>query len=197
MATCHDHRPLHRCGGHHGFRETLCRVAKQGLSQISGVRLLRVIRRIVLSLSRQCISASIRDGFCRKHLGSAAVAPSSISSSSWSVSILASSASQGLETKPEIFTHRLGSHLPFPPGDCSRKIVAPDSRYWRMGRELPEWNRTRGTLRVWNQLTCQPCIFFAERLPRANPHWRSALRRAPRLYSSAKITGHRIFMLMT
>jgi hypothetical protein len=68
---------------------------------------------------------------------------------------LASSASQGLETKPDIFTHRLDSHLPFTPGDCSRKIVAPDSRYWRMGRELPEWNRTRDTLRVWNQLTCQ------------------------------------------
>ena len=41
--------------------------------------------------------------------GSAAVAPSSISSSSWSVSILASSASQGLEMKPDIFMHRLDS----------------------------------------------------------------------------------------
>jgi hypothetical protein len=32
VATCHDHCPLHRCSGHHGFREPLFRVAKQGLS---------------------------------------------------------------------------------------------------------------------------------------------------------------------
>src|SRR5215813_814818 len=51
--------------GHHGSRELLFRLAKQGLSQISGGRILRIIGHFVLSLSRRCFGASVRDRFCR------------------------------------------------------------------------------------------------------------------------------------
>ena len=37
----HDHCPLHYCSCHHGHREPLSRLAKQGLSQISGRHSLR------------------------------------------------------------------------------------------------------------------------------------------------------------
>ena len=50
----HDHRPLHSRSYHHGCRKPLFRMAKQGLSQISGRRVLRVIGHYVLSLSRRC-----------------------------------------------------------------------------------------------------------------------------------------------
>jgi hypothetical protein len=43
----------------------------RALSQISGRRILRVIGHFVLSLSRQCFSASVGDKFMSKHLRSA------------------------------------------------------------------------------------------------------------------------------
>ena len=39
--------PLHSCSCHHGCREPIFRLAKQGLSQISGRRILRVIGHFV------------------------------------------------------------------------------------------------------------------------------------------------------
>src|SRR5262249_55841335 len=60
-----DNCPLHRCSCHHGYREPLSRLAKQGVSQISGRRVLRVIGHFVLSLSRRCFGASVGDKFCR------------------------------------------------------------------------------------------------------------------------------------
>ena len=56
---------LYSCGCHHGCREPLFRLAKPGLSQISGGRVLRVIGDFVLSLSRRCFRASVGDKFCR------------------------------------------------------------------------------------------------------------------------------------
>src|SRR5262249_6837766 len=64
-ATAYDHCPLHSCSRHHGCREPLFRLAKQGLSQISGRRILRVIGHLVLSLSRRCFGASFGDKFYR------------------------------------------------------------------------------------------------------------------------------------
>jgi hypothetical protein len=49
----------------HGCQEPLFRLAKQGLSQISSRRVLRVIGHFVLSLSRRCFGASFGDKFCR------------------------------------------------------------------------------------------------------------------------------------
>src|SRR5215472_13265613 len=68
MATTggkHDPCPLCSRSRHHGCREPLFRLAKQRLSQISGRRVLRVIRHFVLSLSRRCFGASVGDRFCR------------------------------------------------------------------------------------------------------------------------------------
>jgi hypothetical protein len=56
---------IHSCSCHHGCREPLFRLAKQGLSQISGRRVLRVIGHFILSLSRRCFGASVGDKFCR------------------------------------------------------------------------------------------------------------------------------------
>jgi hypothetical protein len=61
----HDHCPLRSRSCHHGCREPLFRLAKQGLSQISGRRVLRVIGQFVLSLSRRCFGAAVGDKFCR------------------------------------------------------------------------------------------------------------------------------------
>src|SRR5262249_23615120 len=60
-----DNCPLHSYSRHHGCRESLFCPAKQGLSQISGRRVLRVIGHFVLSLSRRCFGASVGDKFCR------------------------------------------------------------------------------------------------------------------------------------
>jgi hypothetical protein len=37
---------------------------KQGLSQVSGRRVLRIIGHSVLSVSRRCLGAPVRDGLC-------------------------------------------------------------------------------------------------------------------------------------
>src|SRR5258708_35322352 len=54
-----DHCPLHSCRRHRGCREHLFRLAKPGISQILGRRVLRVIGRSVLSLSRRCFGAAV------------------------------------------------------------------------------------------------------------------------------------------
>src|SRR5262249_20969299 len=46
----HEYCPVRSCSRHHGSREPLFRLAKQGLSQISGGRILRIIGHFVLSL---------------------------------------------------------------------------------------------------------------------------------------------------
>src|SRR5262249_57071767 len=61
----HEYCPLRSCSRHHGYREPLFRLAKQGLSQISGGRILRIIGHFVLSLSRRCFGASVGDRSCR------------------------------------------------------------------------------------------------------------------------------------
>src|SRR5262249_22125625 len=50
---------------HRSCRKPLFRLASQGLSQISGWRVLRVIGHFVLSLSRRCFGASVGEKFCR------------------------------------------------------------------------------------------------------------------------------------
>src|SRR5215475_6620636 len=60
-----DNCPLHSCSCHHGCRDPLFFPAKQGLSQISGRRVLCVIGHFVLSLSRWCFGASVGDMLCR------------------------------------------------------------------------------------------------------------------------------------
>ena len=94
----HDHCPLHSCSCHHGCREPLLRLAKQGLSQISGRRVLSVIGHFVLSSISPMFRCLCWGQVLSKHLRLAVAAPSSISSSSCFVSILASSGSQRLET---------------------------------------------------------------------------------------------------
>jgi hypothetical protein len=61
----HYHCPLHSCSCHHGCREPVFRLAKRGLSQISGRRVFRVIGHFILSLSRRCFGAPAGDKFCR------------------------------------------------------------------------------------------------------------------------------------
>src|SRR5215471_14727003 len=61
----HEYCPLRSRGRHHGCWKPLFRMAKQGLSQISGGRILRIIGYFVLSLSRRCFGASVGNRFCR------------------------------------------------------------------------------------------------------------------------------------
>src|SRR5262249_17735406 len=60
-----DNCPLHSFSCHQCCREPLFRLAQQGLSQISGRRILRVVGHPVLSISCRCFGASVGDRFCR------------------------------------------------------------------------------------------------------------------------------------